>query len=395
MKTYEYRGFDVAGRAARGLVEALDAKEAREKLAGQSILAERVWVSGRCQRLPAGLRALIYRELSSLLGAGLPLVHALDLLLASPELERSRGILAGMLDRIREGRTLAESLRESSSSVSPFELAIITAAETSATVGPMLSRLSGFLEEQERLRERIRGALIYPAIVVGVGILVAAVMLGVLVPRTHSLFGGAGASLPWLTAATMWLGRVMVRWGWVLALVSLAAVWILSSRWRRDATFRENWNRRGYRLPWFGYGYTLLVNLRFARTMAILLHSGVPAIEGFRLAGRSTGSCWVARLVEQEALAVQHGKRLSEGVRAVPPLAGMLAGLLHVGEISGDLTSLLESAGERLQGQWTRFVERSLACLEPLLILLIGGFVLLVTLSVLLPVLTLSRMAGG
>lgn len=394
MKTFEYRGFDREGRAARGLVEALGLKDAREKLAAGGVLAERLSETGRRVRFPPDLRATFYRELSALVAAGMPLVAALDQLIDSPEQMQYRTLLAGVRDRVREGASLAAALAEASESVSPFECSIVQAAERSATVDVMLDRLAGFLDEQQNLRERVQSALIYPAIVVTVGVCVAVLMLGLLVPRAQALLEGSGVPLPRLTAAMIALGRGLTRWGPV-ALAAVAAAAIAAHRqWSRSAETRRRWSGIVFHVPLWGAGYTLLVNVRFARTIAILLSGGVPLIEALGLAGRATGNAWLAAEAEREAEAVRHGSSLSEAVRRIGPLSGTLPGWIRVGEAGGGLARLLESAGQRYQDRWQRFVARRLALLEPLLILAIGVFVLLVALSVLLPVLSLSQSVG-
>jgi general secretion pathway protein F len=394
MKTFEYRGFDRDGRVRHGLIEALGPKDAREKLAADGILAERLLATGRRVQFPVELRATVYRELSALISAGMPLVKALDQLIQSPEKLELRTLLAGVRDRVREGASLAAALAEASDSVTPFERAIVQAAERSATVDVMLDRVASFLEEQQTLRERVQSALVYPAIVVTVGVCVAVLMLGLLVPRAKSLLAGSGAPLPALTAGMIAIGQFFAQWGVVLLLgAAVAAVW-MRRRWRQNEDVRLRWSRRVFRVPLWGPGYTLLVNVRFARTLAILLAGGVPLIEALALSGRATGNGWLAAQADEQAQTVRHGSSLSDAVRRIPPLAGTLPGWIQVGEAGGGLARLLEGAGQRYQDQWQRFVTRRLALLEPLLILVIGVFVLLVALSVLLPVLSLSQAVG-
>jgi len=396
VQTYEYRGYDATGKACRGLVEALSPKQAREKLVSGGILAERLAVSGGADRgrVSVDARAMVYRGLASLLRAGLPLVRALGVLIDSPELTPVRPLLARVRDRVREGVSLAAALAEGSRSVTPFESAIVEAAESSGSVEMMLEQLAVFLEAQQKLREKVQGALVYPSIVFTVGICVAIVMLGLLVPRTRDILGGNEASLPALTAFMMALGRFCTTWG--LALLGGLALGGLYARLRleRDAAFRRDWSRLLFRLPVFGRGCRLLVNLRFAQTLAILLRGGLSVIRAFPLAGRATGNPWIASLTEERAESIRHGGSLSDAVRSVPPLAESLPGWLEIGEASGGLEPLLVSAGQRYQERWDRYVSRCLALLEPLLILTIGGFVLLVTLSVLLPVINLSSRIG-
>lgn len=395
MKSYEYRGFDASGRSCRGLVEARSVKNAREKLSGRSILAEKILEAGRPRRVRAAVRAVLYRELAALLSAGFPLERALEILIESPEMSETRGMLAVVRDGVREGRSLAAALAEGGASVTVFERAIIDAAEQSASVPAMLERLAGFLEHREKLRERIHSALLYPALVVCVAVCVAVVMLGLLLPRAREILAGSQAPMPRLTAGMITLGAGLGKWGVPALAVVVAAGWLFARRLRRDADLRERWDRVLYGLPVWGRGYALLVNLRFAHTLAILLRGGVALLDAVRLSGRATGSPWLARLAADESEAIRHGSNLADAVGRIPPLAASLPGWIRVGEAGGGLERLLENAGERYEERWDRYLSRSLTLLEPTLILVIGMFVLLVTLAVLLPVLSLSRTLAG
>ncbi len=395
MKTYEYKGYDSAGHACKGLVEAESVKNAREKLALSGILAERLSQTGRHVRFPVSTRAMVYREISTLLGAGLTLVRALDVLIESAEMGTSNVLLAGVRDKVKEGESLANALSEASHSMTSYERAIIESAEKSATVELMLERLACFLEEQQEINDKIQAALIYPSIVVTMGICVAVLMLGFLLPRTNKILDGSEMILPWLTRFMVQSGQLMMKWGWLLLVGIFVASGYLRNRLKSDSDFKVRWDKALFNLPLWGRGYTILVNLRFSRTLSILLGGGVSLMEGLALAGRATGSAWIGSLAEAGAESVRHGSSLSDVIRKIGPFSSSLAEWIQVGEASGGLDRILDSAGDRYQARWNRFVSTSISFLEPVLILLIGGFVLLVTLSILLPIMALTRMTGG
>jgi general secretion pathway protein F len=390
VKTFDYRGFDAGGKPKRGLIEALSIKEARERLAAEGILAETLAPTGRQLRLTVAMRSVVYRELSALLQAGLPLVKAFDLLVDAPEVGGARSTMASVRDRVREGQSLARAFQAASASVTAFEVSIIEAAEQTAMVADVLERLADFLEDQEQLKQSVQAALVYPAIVVTAGICVALVMLGVLIPRTQSLLSG-GATLPGLTRFMIGLGQVAVRAAVPVALAVILGVVGLRRRLGRDDAFRVRWDRGLFAWPLLGPGYTLLVNERFARTMALLLEGGVTVIDAFSIAGRATGSAWVSALAETESEAVRHGASLSSAITRIPPLSGVLPGWIRIGEAGGGMARLLSSAAHRYHVQWQRFVKTRLSILEPVIILVIGGFVLMITLAVLLPVMKISQ----
>ncbi len=398
MTTFEYKGIDNTGRGCRGLIEALDLKDAREKLAARGILVEKIQSAGQSETqkkrggFNLGARAMIYRELGALLHAGLPLAHALEVLIESPELGENRGQVAGLRDRIREGAGLANALGRSSAKVTPFEQAIIEVGERAGTLEVVLDRVALFLEEQQRVRERIQTALIYPAIIFTMGIVIAVIMLGVMIPRISKMLVETGVPLPFVTRGMMAVGT----WFFpvILPLIAVAVIGFFFMRYKlaREIQLRERWDRTLFKMPLIGQGYAALASLRFCRTLALLLHGGVSLVDGVGLAGRATGSSWIGRLAGESAESIRHGKNLADAIRSIPPLSLSLPGWIQAGEAGGNLQFMLDNAGNRFQLQWDRLVTRSLTILEPLLILLVGGFVLLVALSILLPVLSLNRM---
>lgn len=391
MKTFDYKGYNTKGQVQKGLVEALSIKDAREKLAATGILAERLTATGKQLRLSTAIRSVIYRELSALLDAGLPMVDALEILVSSPEVSDARLGLAGIRDRVREGTSLAEAFSEASNSVTSFEISIIEAAERSATVADVLSRLADFLDEQEELQQSVRSALVYPIIVISVGICVAILMLGVLIPRTQELLSSGQRELPLLTSLMMNVGQAVMHGGLpVLATIVIAVYWF-RKKLKNSIDMQCRWDKKIFNLPMIGHGYKLLVNERFCRTMAILLDGGVSLIDSLVIAGRATGSVWITALSVEESEKIRHGDKLSSALERMPPMAEFLPGWVRVGEAGGGMARLLSSAAQRYGLQWRRFLKIRLSFLEPLIILLIGGFVLLITLAVLLPILNISK----
>jgi len=390
MKTFSYRGYRADGGTCRGQVEAESPKAAREKLAGQGVLVERLRNAGSARTgLSSSRRGVLYRELASLLKAGMPLVTALGTLLRTPDLEAAADALAAVRDHVREGSSLAAALKSAMADISPFEAATIDVAERTASLEPVLEQLAVFIETQDMLRERLHRAMIYPALVLALGVIVAVVMLGVLLPRTQQMIGGT-AALPALTRAMLWLADAFLPWGLLAGILGLLAIASWMRRAGRDADHRVLYDRRFYRLPLAGNGYRNLVSSRFARTLGILVRSGVSLVEGVPLAARATGSAWCERLALTASEKIRHGCTLEAAVRDMPPLADALPGWIGVGEAGGDLAGLLEHAADRCDRHFEHFLAKSLALLEPLLLLIIGAFVLLITLSIMLPVFSLT-----
>jgi type II secretory pathway component PulF len=272
-----------------------------------------------------------------------------------------------------------------------FERAAIQVGEHSGALPGVLDRLADFLEERRRLHDRIQTAMIYPSLVLTVALLLAVVMLGVMIPRFARLFADSRIALPWITRWMLQSGQTLMLVLVLLPVLGFGVGLVLRRYAGRDPEWALRLNRILFRLPLVKRGYTALVNLRFTRTLALLLEGGVSLVDAVPMAGRATGSAWVNRLVARQADEVRHGRSLAEAIRGVPPLAGSLPGWIQAGEAGGDLPNMLEQAARRYEREWNRVIERSMELLEPLLIIVIGTLVLLLALSVLLPVLSLNQ----
>ncbi len=408
MKTFVYRGFDRSGARKRGTVEAVDLKEAREKLAREKIFPEHVEPAADSHRHSRGLtsgpgslrrsevRAEWYRALSALLKAGLPMATALEVLLDQPGESdgASARAIAILRDRIRDGAPFAAALESSGGSISDFERAVIQAGERSGRLSDVLAEVADYLEDVGRIKQNIKTASIYPLIVLFLAFVTGTGVLGFLVPKLAALFEEQQEALPLLTVIVVGLGR------WFLPLILpllLLAMGLLIWRVRRalaDEASRVRMERHIAGLPLLGRGFGLLVTLRFARTCSLLLRGGCPMVETVALAGRATGSAWLAGLLVQQSESIRHGASLGDALAGVPVLSRNLRSWIKAGEASGDVPAMFDRAAERYRMLWMNYVQRTLAVIEPALIVLVALFVLVIALAMLLPILSINQQLG-
>ncbi|MEM7395335.1 MAG: type II secretion system F family protein, partial [Verrucomicrobiota bacterium] len=330
-------------------------------------------------------------ELGHLIHAGLPLASALDILIQSPEMGDNRPLLAGIRDRLREGVGLADALQQQSRRISDFEISIVSAGERSGELARIFERLAEFLEEEEVLRAKVKTALIYPIFILVVSALVGFIVFGVLMPSFSKLLTEANVAFPPITRFTLFLGDLFLTLSLPAIALAIGGLFLARRHLARNEDARLRLNRFWFGFPLVGKALTALVNLRFSRTLALLLDGGIPLVESMALAGRATGSLWVAREVKRESDAVRQGEPLAEAVARVVPLSGSLPGWIRAGEAGGELARLLNSAAERFQQQWDRTIARCLAAIEPTLILIVGLFVLLLALAIMLPILSMNE----
>jgi general secretion pathway protein F len=401
VKTFEYKGFDLDGRPCKGLVEALDTKGAREKLSKTGILAKKVTATGTSSDIPAApnrkqvfsteLRGTFYRELGSLLRAGVPITRTLEIIIESPESGVFRTLLAGVRDDVREGVPFAEALAQASGSVTPFETALISVGERSGALGEMVEMLAGYVEEQQYIADRVKTALIYPAIVIFVAVVVATAVFTFVLPSTNKYLVEMNIPIPAVTRFLLGFGRMFVAG--ILPVAALIVGGLLYARYRirTDVSFRRALDRFYFGLPLIGRGRAIMANLRFSRSLSVLLRGGVPLLEGVELSGHAVGSSWIEGLMKTCVESVRNGSSLADAVRSVPPLASSLPGWIQAGEASGELESLLAKVSERYDKQWERFITRSLGLIEPVIILILGGFVFLVAVAILMPIMAANQ----
>lgn len=405
MKTFLYRGFHRDGGRVRGTVEALDVKDAREKLAREQIFPERIEAAtdrsaGRSLagwRQPSlarvAQRAELYRALHALLRAGLPLSQALTVMLEQPDGDESLWTrdVAGVRDRIRDGASFAAALREAGAPVSDFETAVIESGERTGGLAVVLAEVADYLDDAGRIRQTLKTAAIYPAVILVLSIIVATGVMGFLIPQLTETLDSFDTRLPAITRFFMAAGQYFLPVILPALMFAGAGVWAWSRRVRLDPARMALFEERIARAPLLGRGFCLLVTTRFARTAALLLGGGLSMVETVGLAGRATGSAWLAGLLVEKSEDIRHGQSLSQALAGVPVLNHTLSSWVKAGEAAGDIPGMFRHAADRYQQLWTAYVQRAVALIEPALIILIALFVLLVALAILLPIMKLGQ----
>ena len=397
MATFRYRGYAANGAAREGLVEAENARLAVAELSRRGIFAESV---ERVSLAGAGLsparRAAFYRGLSALLDAGLPLDRALSMLMGEDAAtgaaaDATASALAPVRDAVCEGRSFSSAMTEAGGArMASYEGAMLEAAERTGSLAPMLGRLADFLEARLAMAERLRAAAAYPCFVLFLGVAVAFLMLGVLVPSAQKSLASAGLGLPPTSVAIVAVARWAAWIGSALVAAAAIAAVAVSARCRKSPALRERIARaivgwRPLRRP-----LRALAAHRFSTTLSALLRAGVPLVDALPLAGDASGNAWIARAVAGQAEEVRQGKSVSAAIADIPELAPWLAEWTRVGEAGGCLDAMLDVAAARSGAAWDRFCERALALFGPVVLVAVGVFVLLVALAVLLPVTAMS-----
>jgi general secretion pathway protein F len=395
--TFRYTGISRAGVSQKGILEADSAILARRKLHAEGVLPLTL-KEGPPERkgrfLPSLLRRadilpLLTRQLATLLGAGVPLVGALQSVTTQVDDPESRQVLVDLLEAVRGGAPLARAVEGHPETFPNLYASMVRAGEESGTLPLSLSRLADHLEEQARTRNRVRSALTYPLLMAVVAALVVVFLLTFVVPKIVGIFSHLGHALPLPTRILIGITDVLAAWWWALLLLTAGA--ILGTR-RYLATERGKKARDTLllRLPLVGRLEHLSALSRFARTLSTLISGGIPVDRALRIVAPVVGNVVITEQIAASADRVVEGATLSESLRPHPEIPLTLVQMVAVGEESGALGDLLYRAADAMDEETNARLSRLLSLLEPLIILVMGTVVAFIVVSVLLPLLDIS-----
>ena len=412
MPVFAYKGVTQGGRATRGFVDADSARAARVKLKRDGVflteLAESAGPASAVAREHAGpgvsfslarLRrisaldlALATRQLSTLVGAGVPLVQALSALTEQVENARLKGVIARVRDRVNEGSTLADAMAQAG----PFEdlyIGMVRAGEAGGALEQVLDRLADYLESQVRLRNKVTSILIYPAVMLGFAMLVVAVLVTVVLPQITELLASLNRPLPWFTKAIIGASHFARDWWWAIAL-ALAAAGTGFRAVARTERGRARLDALKLRLPVVGRTVRLVAISRFTRTLSTLLAGGIPIVRALDISKHVANNVVLGAAIDAARDSVTEGQSLASPLRASGEFPPVVVHMVEVGERSGELEAMLEKVAQTYEEQVETSVSRLTALLEPMLILLMVGIVIVIIAATLVPLLDVTSSLG-
>jgi len=405
MPVFEYKGWDARGKRTQGVVDADGPQAARVKLKRAGIytieLNQRTadrgkpWLrkislnrkSGAVTRRDVSLST---RQLATLIGGGLPLVTALNAMVEQVENERFTAVLADVKERINEGAGFADALAAHPSVFSPLYVNMIRAGETSGALEAVLIRLADFLEGQEELRGKIMSALIYPAIMLVVGVVVVLFMVGYVIPQVQVIFEETQQALPLPTTILLGFTDFVRHWGWLGALVLIGGVFAFR-RYIKTEKGRRKWDDFRIRAPVFGKLHTTVATSRFARTLSTLLTSGVPLVRSLDIVEHVMGNTLLAEAVRNSRNAIAEGTDLAAPLKASGMFPPIVVHMVAVGEKTGDLEQMLTHVADAYDTEVELRIRSLTSMLEPAMLIMMGLVIGFVVVSVLLPIFQMTQ----
>ena len=402
MPAYRFEALDADGKTATGLLEADNARAARSQLRSRRLVPLAVAPvvvgsapgDGAAPRFVRRVfsttdRAIWTRQLAGLVASGLPLERALTALADEAENDRQRDLVAHLKSEVNAGSSFARALATAPREFDDVYRAVVAAGEQSGALGAVLERLADDLQEQQALRTKVVGAMLYPAIVSVVALVIVTILVTWVVPQIATVFASSKRALPLLTTAMLQVSAFVRDWGWAAALVASGALALFVAA-RRGAAFRERSDAALLRLPLVGRLARQYNAARFGGTLALLAGAGVPILKALQAAAETLSN----RAMRSDALdalvQVREGAPLASALAAKKRFPGLLAMFARLGEQTGQLPRMLDRAAQQLSAEVQRRALAAATVLEPLLIVGMGAVVVVIMLAVLLPIIQLN-----
>ena len=402
MSAFEYTALDAAGKERSGILEGDTARHIRQLLREQQLLpvtvseveqkeAKRQRTLSFARRVSSGDLALFTRQLATLVRAGLPLEESLLAVSQQTERPRVQSIVLGVRARVMEGHTLADGLAGFPRIFPEIYRATVAAGEQSGHLDTVLERLSEYTEGRDQLRQKVLAAMLYPIVLSIICFAIVTALLVYVVPQVISVFQASKAKLPLITELLIDTSDFLRHYGLYILVAAIVAI-ILLRRWLRDPAARRRFHRMQLRLPMIGRLQRGFNTARFTRTFSILAASAVPVLESLRIAGEVVTNLPMRDAVADAAARVREGAPIGRSLavsRLFPP---MTIHLISSGESSGQLENMLDRAAISQERELDGLLGALVGLLGPMLIIIIGMFVMGIVFAMLLPIFEINKL---
>ena len=405
MQTFEYQALNTRGKTVKGILEADSQRAVRKYLRDKQLIAidvepvtEKTIISNSGKSIglfKSNVKTqdlmIITRQLAILISAGMPLERSLSLISQQSEKPRIKRVVSSVRSSITEEHSFAESLKLASMTFPAEYIATIAAAEETGHMGQVLTRLADDVETRQQTSQSLSSALVYPLIMIVVAVTVVVLLMIHVVPRVTEVFAGKDKALPLLTEILIACSNFLIHKG-ILTLTVLSGLVLLFLLALRNPGFLFIFHKNTLRLPLFG-NWIMAANLsRWARSLSMLIQSGVPSLESLKIAQESVGNSYLKRGLIQVTAMVREGKSLHKALNETNIFPGFMIHMVAGGEASSNLHHMLLKVSEYYAQNLKLATQITLKLLEPLLILIMGGVVLVIVLAILMPIFQMNTL---
>jgi type IV pilus assembly protein PilC len=400
MPSFEWKGRDRAGRPQSGILVADNKEAVLSVLRRQQIVPLTVKEKGKEIALPKIRRgidekelAIFTRQFSVMIDAGLPLVQCLQILGEQQENKAFQRIILQVREDVESGSSLANAMKKHPTAFSDLYVNMVAAGETGGILDTILQRLAVYIEKAARLKAQVKSAMVYPAAVISIAILVVYVILWKVIPVFASLFQSLGADLPLPTRIVIGLSNFVGRFWWLVTIMVVAGV-IAIRRYYATPHGKLVIDKILLKSPILGIVLRKIAVARFCRTLGTLLSAGVPVLEALEITARTSGNAVIEQAILEVRKQVEEGKTMAEPLKTTQQFPPMVVQMISVGETTGALDTMLAKIAEFYEEEVDLAVASMMKLIEPLMIFFLGVVVGGIVISMYLPMFDLISKIG-
>jgi type IV pilus assembly protein PilC len=396
MSTYVFKAMDLAGIKARGELEAESKQAVSDQLKRRGLIVldiadkhgSREIDLSFLKSVSAGELAVFARQLATMITSGMSILRSLYVLEEQTEGKFLKETIVAVRKDVEAGLSLSDSMGRHPKVFSPLFVAMTQAGEAGGVLEGALLRVADQLERDASLRRQIRSAMVYPILVVTFAVGVMMALVAFLVPVFEGVFKQFGGELPALTKVSVFLSHVVTGYWWLIFLLAAVAV-VAFIKWKRSSWGRPQWDRFRLRIPMkIGTIVQQVAIARWSRTLASLTGAGVPLLLALDITGRTGGNVVVEEAMDGVIASVKRGGTIAAPLAQASIFPTMVSHMVGVGEETGALDSMLDKVAEFYEDQVEASVKALTSILEPVMIIVIGGIVGFIVISMYLPLFT-------
>jgi type IV pilus assembly protein PilC len=402
MPTFMWEGKTAQGRVLKGEIEAASleavfgilrdrrirpvANRIREKGKG---FDKEITIPGFAEKVKARDLSIFTRQFATMIDAGLPIVQCLDILSQQTESKALRNTVRAIKQDVEGGATLAEALSRHPKIFDNLYVNMVQAGETGGVLNAILNRISLFIDKANKLKKKVKGAMIYPCSIIFVAIVVVAILLIFVIPVFAELYGSMGKALPAPTQITINISNWFRSYFLYMVFVLVGIIAAIRAYYGTD-NGRMNIDRLFLRLPVVGDLLRKVAVARFSQNMAILLSSGVPILDGLAITARTAGNRVIERAIMDSRVSISQGRTVAEPLRESKIFPPMVCQMVAVGEQTGGLDTMLKKVAELYEDEVDDAVANLTALMEPMIMVFLGVILGGLVISMYLPIFQLG-----
>lgn len=393
--TFEWKGTNHSGIREIGEVDANSLKHARQLVKNKGIKIQKVRRQAKPLFGTGGVKnrdiVILSRQLATMVEAGMPIAQSLSVVGQSSDNKAVKSLLSRMRLKVEEGADLTAVLRQHPKHFNSLYVGLVHVGEESGTLGPMLGRIATYMEKAEAIRRKIKSALIYPVIVLIIGLIIVTGLLIYIIPPFKDLFEANNAELPALTGAVVGASNGL-RDNWPVALGGGVLVYfVFTSLYKRTLYFRHLVDKLLLKVPAFGSLVRKGILVRITRTIAIMFRAGIPMVETLGIVAPASGNEVFSRALSQVQNDIATGQPLESSLRESKQFPSMVIQMVRTGEETGEMDSMLNKVADFYEDEVDNTVAGISALVEPVMVVILGGLIGVVVIAMYLPIFNLGN----